>query len=804
MKGLRTLSFFLFFLLLTSVALGQAQEGVVKEIVVFGNERVAQEIILQEIKSKAGDPFSQEKVREDIKAIYRLGYFQDVQVDVSETEGAIILTFAVIEKPFVANIIISGNLKLSGEDIEEVIEVKRDSVLDMGKVRSSVTAVKKLYTSKRYFGSEVDYGVELQEGNRAVIHFDIVEGVKGYLTKIAFMGNEVFGSRRLKKVMKTKEKGWIWWLTKAGRLETDLLEVDISRVRSLYHDHGYVQVRVSEPEITLSKNKKSIQITIRIEEGDQYSLGNLDIQGDILTTKEALLKGLKSRVGKVYRSSVVQGDLLWLSDQYADEGYAYVDVVPLTMLDHEKRLVHLTYKIDKGVLVYINRIEITGNTKTRDKVIRRELKIAEGALFSATRVRKSRERVLRSGYFKEVDVAPSPTEKRDFIDLDIRVEEQQMGRLSFGAGYSSQFGVIGSVTLSHGNLFGRGYKASIKVELGGDTRNFNVSFADPRFLDTQYSAGFVGYNETTVYDTYAVDLAGGGISIGREITDTIRASIGYSFERVRIYDVYHTDGVIEVPDDPLTPLVDEYVAAIPPGGYQEGDYIYDQQGTSTTGKATLTLSRDTTNDPYYPTKGSAIWVSGTIAGLGGDNYFYSVNGGGSWFHPIVGDLVVNLRGNAGFIRPYNNTKVPIQEKLYVGGIKTMRGFEYGYAGPVAQSQTLYWDHDGDGTEDAPYSTIGGDPLGALNMVTFTTELLYPLSKAIGLRVAVFYDIGKGWGGGETKFDNSFFPVRHAVGAGIRWHSPFGPIRIDLGFNLDPRPGRGEKSNVWDFSMGAMF
>lgn len=808
MKEIKTLTLSIVALFLL-VASGLAQEGVIKEIVVFGNERVEQEIILKEIKSKPGEAFSQERVREDIKAIYRLGYFQDVQVDVSETAGEITLTFAVIEKPFVANIVISGNLKLDQKEIEEVIAVKRDEVLDMDKVRSSVQEINKLYTSKRYFGSEVNYSVDLQEGNRAVVYFEIVEGVKGYLTKIRFVGNEAFGARKLRSVIKTKEKGWFWWLTKSGRLETDLLEVDITRIRSFYHDHGYVQVRVGEPEITLSKNKKSIQITITIEEGDQYTLGSLDIQGDILTTKEELLKGLTSRVNKVYRSSLVQKDLLWLSDQYADEGYAYVDVSPLTRLDSEKKLVHLIYKIDKGMLVYINRIEIGGNTKTRDKVIRRELKIAEGDLFSSTRLRKSRERIMRSGYFKEVDLAPAPTERRELIDLDIRVEEQQMGRLEFGAGYHSEFGVVGSIGLSHGNLFGRGYQASIRAQVGQGIMDFTVSFTDPRFLDTPYSLGLVAYNETYEYNTYDTDVGGGGITIGREITDTIRADLEYRFERVKIYHVYSTDGKDAIQDDLSTPLpADEYVPPVPPSGYQRGDYIYDQQGTSTTGKATLTLTRNTIDNPYNPTKGSEIWVSGSIAGLGGDNSFYSAMAGASWFHPIVGDLVLNLRGKTGFIRGYSGKVVPLTEKFFVGGIKSMRGFEYGRAGPLG-SKPVYTAVDTGGTDSRPdtyelTSRANSEPIGALNMVTFTTEFTYPLSKALGLRGAVFYDVGKGWGGGETDFDNDFLPLRHAVGVGIRWFSPFGPIRIDWGFNLNPRSGRGEKSNVWDFSMGAMF
>jgi outer membrane protein insertion porin family len=735
----------------------------IKEIVVFGNERVDKAIILKEITSKVGEPLSQERIREDTKAIYRLGYFRDVQVDVSETKEGVVITFVVIEKPYVADIIISGNVKLNLEDIEKVIGVKRDSVLDMNTVSSSAEEIKKLYATKRYFGSEVDYRVDLEERNRAIVYFDIVEGVKGYLTKITFVGNKAFGSRRLKKIMQTKEKGWIWWITKSGRLETDVLEVDISRIRSLYYDHGYVMVKLSEPEITLSKNKKSIQVTISIEEGDQYRLGSLDITGDILTTKEELLKGLKSKVGKVYRSSVTQKDLLWLTDQYADEGYAYVDVSPLTMLDHEEKLVNLTYKIEKGVKANINRIEIEGNTKTRDKVIRRELKIVEGDLYNATRLRKSRQRVMRTGYFKEVDFAPSPTEKKELIDLGIKVDEAEMGRLEFGVGYGSATGVVGSVGLSHGNLFGLGYKAYLNAEVGQNVMDFKLGFDDPRFLDTPLSVGFDAYKQTFEYNTYDTDVTGGDIKIGWGITDTIRVDLSYLFERVRIYNI-------------------DYI-------YVPGDYIYDeaQKGATITSKATLTLTRNTIDNPYNPTRGSQIWIDGTIAGLGGDNYFYSARGGASWFHPIIGDLVLHLNGNIGIIRGYNNTDVPLPEKFFVGGIRTLRGFEYGMAGPVDRRE---------------------QPIGALNLVSFQTELLYPLSKALGLRGAVFYDVGKGWGTGGVQpyssIDDSFLPLRHGVGVGIRWYSPFGPIRLDWGYNLTPISGRGEKSNVWDFSMGAMF
>ena len=737
-------------LLLVLVAVGFAQQRLIRKIVILGNERISKEMILHEIKSKVEGPFSKDRVREDVKAIYRLGYFRDVQVDVSETKEGVILTFVVIEKPLIEDVVISGNLKLDRESIEEVIEVKRDSILDMGKVRSSAKEIKKLYTSKGYYGSEVDYRVEFIKGNKAVVYFEISEGVKGYIKKIKFVGNKAFSSRRLKRIMKTREKGWFWWLTKSGRLEMDVLEVDINRIKGFYLDHGYVMVKVSEPEITLSKDRKSIIITIKIEEGDKYRLGSLDIRGDILTIKEELLKGLKSRVGKLYRSSLVHKDLLWLSDRYADEGYAYVDISPMTRIEHEKRLVHLVFKIQKGVKVYIGRIEIKGNTKTRDKVIRRELKVAEGDLYSSTLLRKSRQRVKRTGYFKEVDFATTPTEKREIIDLDIRVEEAEQGALQFGAGYSSLYGVVGTVSLSHRNLFGFGYKAYAKATVGEDIMDFSLGFTDPRFLDTQFSVGFDAFNETYDYTTYDSRKTGGDLKIGREITDNIRADLAYLYERVKIYNIEE----------------------------EASDYIKSQLGTTTTSKVTLTVTRNTINDIFNPSRGSEIWVSGSIAGLGGDNYFYKAASGISWFHPIVGDLVLNLRGSIGIVRGYNGREVPLVEKLYVGGIRTLRGFEYGMAGPVDEEN---------------------EPIGALNMLTFSSELIYPLSKALGLKIAIFYDVGKG-------FDHwdEITPLRHAVGVGIRWYSPLGPIRIDWGYNLDRRPERGEKVSVWDFSMGMMY
>lgn len=742
--------FFLYLFLFLARSLFAAP--IIKEIVIVGNKRVKKDLIIHEIKSKPGSPFSRKTLSEDIKALFALGYFLDVQADVRETPEGVIITFAVIEKPTVEDVVISGCERLKREDVEGVIKVKKGDFLDLKDVRASQEAIRRLYTSKGYYGNEVTYEVSYRKGNKTVVYFDIVEGPKGYIKKIEFVGNKAFSSRKLRGLMRTKRKTFLSWLTKTGTLERDVLEVDLARIREFYRDRGYVTVKVKEPKITLSRDRRSIVITIEIEEGDRYRVGSVDIVGDILGKKEDLLKKLKVKKGKWYRSSLVHKDVLWLTDRYADQGYAYVDVSPLTSLDKERKLVHLLYKIEEGKLVYINRINIRGNTKTRDKVIRREIKVAEGELYSSTRIRESRRRLVKTGYFKDVDLSVSPTERKELVDLDVKVEEMQTGTLQFGAGYSSVYGAVGTISLSERNLFGRGYKVYARATLGGELIDFSLGATDPRFLDGPFSLGFDAFNVTHEFDTYDYRTTGGDIKVGREITDTIRADFTYLYERIKVFNV----------DD------------------EASDYIKSQRGTTLTSKVTLTLSRDTVNNPFFPTSGSEVWISGSNAGgpLGGDNYFYKFSGGFSWFHPLIGDLVLNLKGNVGIVRGYSGREVPLREKFYVGGMNTVRGFEYGMAGPVDENQ---------------------EPIGALNMVTFSTELLYPLSKALGLRLAVFYDVGKG-------FDHwsDVTPLRHGAGVGIRWYSPLGPIRIDWGYNLDRKPERGEKASAWDFSIGVLY
>jgi outer membrane protein insertion porin family len=419
-------------------------------------------------------------------------------------------------------------------------------------------------------------------------------------------------------------------------------------------------------------------------------------------------------------------------------------------VDPKNLLVHLTFDIEKKKRVSFEKIQIVGNTKTRDKVIRRELRVAEGELYSSTGLSKSRDRLKRTGYFKEVDFSTSRGSNDEKINLDIKVEEAPTGALSFGVGYSSIEAVVGTASISDRNLFGMGYHGALRFSLGEFTRDVRLSFTDPYFLGYPYAAGFDLYDENREFDTYSYKIVGGDLRFGKELTEILRADAMYKLEKIDVHGV--TEGASR--------------------------FIKEQEGKKTTSALSFSLTMDTRDDFFAPSRGARHSLSIQNAGgiLGGDNYFVKTTGETSWFFPMPLSTVLNLRGKVGFIEPYGGTQAPIYEKFFVGGLYTVRGFEWGMAGPFDENK---------------------EPLGSLKMAIFNSELIFPLAREIGLRGAVFWDIGKGF----NKLSD-ITPLKTGAGVGIRWFSPFGPIVIDIGFNLNPK--KGEKRSAIDFTAGSTF
>jgi len=732
------------------VRICDGEEDVIYRITVLGNVKVEEGVVRGAIKSREGGPFSPEQIREDLRSVFNLGYFTDVQVDIKSAPKGKEVIFVVSERPSIREVVITGNVKVKLDDIKEKVTLAPRSILNLDKVKENSEQIRKLYFSKGYYGVKVEHKIDYLETNEALVTFRIVEGPKGRIKKIVFKGNQKIKSSNLKKVMMTKQWNIFSILTKRGVLDEDILKNDIQLLTAYYFDHGYLDVNISEPKIDL-RDPKRIRIEIEIAEGPQYRLGTIDFKGDVLTTKETLFTIIKLKRNDVYSNSAIRRDISLLTEAFANQGYAYVEINPETSVDSKNLLVHLTFDIEKKSRVSFERIQITGNTKTRDKVIRRELRVAEGELYTISGMNKSRSRLKRTGLFKEVDFTTSRGSTDEKINLDIKVEEAPTGALSFGVGYSSIENVTGTVSLSERNLFGYGYQGILKVKWGAETQDVRLGFTDPYFLGYNFAGGIDLYHERLeIFETYKYKVAGGDLRFGKELTEKLRVDSMYKLETVDVY---------EVTED-------------------ASRYIKEQEGKATTSALSLTFTSDTRDDFYAPSRGARHSLFLQYAGgiLGGDNYFVKAVGETSWFFPLPLKTVLSLRGKVGVVEPYGGKKTPIYEKFFVGGLYTVRGFEYGTAGPIDENE---------------------DPLGSEKMVAFNAELLFPLSREIGLKGAIFWDIGKGFD--EWK---DITPLRTGAGVGLRWFSPLGPIHIDLGFNLDPEPG--EKRKVFDFTMGTVF
>jgi outer membrane protein insertion porin family len=740
---------------------------------ILGNVKVEEGVIRGAIKSREGGPFSVEKIREDLRSIFDLGYFTDVQVDIKPVSQGKEVIFIVVEKPSIKEILIKGNNKVKLGDIKEKVTLTPRSILNVEKVKENSEQIRKLYFSKGYYGIKVEYQVDYLETNEAVVTFVISEGPKGHIQKIVFKGNKRIKSSQLKKLMTTKRRNIFSIITKTGTLDEDVLKNDIQLLTAYYFDQGYLEAKVSEPKIDLS-NPKKIRIEIGIEEGPRYHLGNIDFKGDFLTTKEALFKVLKIKRGDVYSNTVIRREINVLTEKFANQGYAYVEINPEISTDNKNLLVHLTFDIDKKKRVFYEKIQVVGNTKTRDKVVRRELVVAEGELYNASNMNKSRERLKKTGFFKEVDFTTSRGSTEEKINLDVKVEETPTGAVTFGIGYSTIENVVGTASMSDRNLFGLGYSGNLKFNLGFETQNVRLSFTDPYFLGYRYTAGIDAYHERVEYfEEYKYKITGGDLRFGKELTNSLRVDAMYKLETIDVYDV--------VP----------YASTS----------IQEQKGKKTTSAISISPSIDTVDDYFNPRRGGkhSLFVQNAGGILRGDNYFVKLVAQTSWYFPLPLNTTLNLRAQAGVISGRAGREVPIYEKFYVGGINTVRGIEYGKAGPLDEFE---------------------EPIGSKKMAVFNAEFIFPLSRAIGLRGALFFDAGKGFDDGwksktwrwpidtpdnpvfTVKRRTGLFPLRFGAGPGIRWYSPFGPIRIDFGFNLNRK--KGEKAHVLEFTGGTIY
>ncbi|MDX9730554.1 MAG: outer membrane protein assembly factor BamA, partial [Bdellovibrionales bacterium] len=611
--------------------------------------------------------------------------------------------------------------------------------------------------------------------------FEIQENDKVKVKRITILGNKNITDGRIKGLLQTQEGGFFSFLSSSGSYKQDAFDRDVQLINYLYFNEGYVQIKVDRPQVYVTPDKKGIYITIRVEEGERFKVGSVDFAGDLLFSRSDLDESIEIDTAEWYHHETLLKDIRTIQAKYGDLGYAYANIIPRTRMRDADREVDLTFEIDKGNKVYFGRINMVGNSKTRDKVIRRELLIQEGELYNETRRRESVDNVRRLGFFDEVNFNSSaPADNQDLMNLDIVVKERNTGSIQVGAGYSSYSSFIFNGQVNQTNLFGRGQRLGLSIDFSSNQSLFNFNFTEPYFNDTLWSMGVDAYLSKRTTTEYEETKRGGALRVGYPITRFLRTFLRYKFESVEIGlgpDGDHQLFPVPTPADPN-----------PPG---------NPNGVTSSG--TLTLEYDSRNDRFTPSKGIYSSVSMEYAGLGGDHQFTKGLATARIYEQVVWDVVFRSNLTYGFIRSnVPGREPPFNELFLLGGANSLRGFSWFSVAKRKRSQKVYDDMIANGYSPEAAENRAWRPFGGTEQLFYQGELEFPLIKEAGIKGVLFYDIGNA---DDTLALSEF---RSNVGFGFRWFSPIGPLRFEWGFPLDRRPEFDERAIEFQFAIGAPF
>ncbi len=773
-------------LLLTAVeAVGQ-QFPRVRSIEIVDNTRVDEHAILVHIASEAGERISLPQLDADLRSVYGMGFFDDVQIEVEQIPGSneVDVLFRVVERPLIRDVTLEGDTEVKEEELEEALGVRGRTIYDPEKVRRGVEAARGLFEKEGYLDVVITPEMVPTGTGDVDLVYKIEQGEPIRVGEILFEGNENFSDRELKSIMATQEAWFLSWIFSSGTLNREDLKTDIERVTAFYFDHGYVNVKVEKPEVT--RDGDELLITTKIEEGEPYDFGEIRFAGDYqeeILTVENLQKSIEAQEGAVFRSSLLRTDVERLTDVYGDLGFAFANVEPETLIRPDEKKVDVTFRVSKGTPVKIGKIEVTGNTKTRDKVIRREMKINEQEKFSATNLRRSRDALQRLGFFSEVNVTTRKADEADQINVLVDLKEGSTGSFSAGAGFSSADSFLFNVRVSENNFLGRGLRVVANADIGSVRRNIFLSGTDPYFLDTNLL------------------MTGTIFTAQLQFPDFTREATGLSIRALYPFEALDIDRVKFLPFLPPVSLQDtrfglEYrlerakISDIAPDAPPS---IFASEGSTFISSIAPGILRNTLNHAFDPTDGSFQDFSFEVAGLGGETRFLKFSGRGRWFVPIyripgIGPLVFSSGGRVAWglgEEGISGKELPLIDRYFPGGINTVRGYEIRSLGPR------------ESTFNPQGEEINNQPIGGTNQLIVQTEIIFPLFQEVGLRGVAFFDLGNAWLQ-EDGIDVG--NLRYSTGLGIRWLSPFGPLRIEFGVPLNPE--ENEEKQPIQFSFGA--
>lgn len=747
------------FLSLSLTRIGFCQENIIR-IDIEGNRRIETDLIRINLSAKVGDPLSQETVSNDIKKIYKLGFFDDVSAEVEKTPEGVILIYNVKEKPVVVDLRIKGNKKIKTDEILKVIGVKEGRIIELEKVKMSAAAIKKLYLDKGYVAAEVNYDIEPKTEGTVGVTFDIKEGKKAFIKEVIIVGNKAIKTKKIKGVMQTKPKWFLTFITERGIYRQEESDRDSERIRALYLDNGYIDVKVSKPEVQYSEEKEGFVVTYRIEEGNQYQVKEIKVEGDLVASEDELMKLLTLQIGKPFSRAAIGEDISRLTTFYGDKGYAFANVDPDFKINRENLTVDISFKIEKGKEIYIRNIDIAGNIRTRDKVIRREIPIQEQRLFSSSKIQAIKPRIFRLGYFEEnIEVSTDRVpDTEDQLDINVKLKEKPTGFFSIAGGFSSVETFIFAGQIQESNLFGYGNSLSLSAQIGGVTRLFLANYTDPHFLDSNWVLDVLGFQTDREFQDFSRFSFGGSVTLGRRLFRDLTGRITYRLEHVDVDNVSE-DAFLLISETP------RLVSSVGVG------FVWD-----------------TRNNVLDATSGNISRAGVEFAGgpFGGNTDFIRYTASTRFFFPFYLNTVFSVAARYGLIDFRNlGNELLVSERFFLGGPNDLRGYEFRRVGPRVP------------TDDGGFVIIGG-----VQEVFFTAEYIFPLIPQVGFKGVVFFDMGNAFNDGQNL---SVDPrdLRKDYGFGIRWVSPLGPLRFEVGFPIgDTLPG--EDPYEVQFTVGTLY
>jgi len=755
----------------TSAFAAPADGPIVQRIDVEGNQRIEESTVLSYMVVREGQPYSQALVDQSLKTLFATGLFADVQIE-SANGGTFTVTVKVVENPIINRIAFEGNSKISQKTLDDEVQLKPRMVFTRAKVQSDVQRIIEVYRRSGRFAAQVEPKTVQLAQNRVDLVFEINEGPTTGVSRIIFIGNQAFSDSTLRDKIATGESIWWNFLQSNDNYDPDRLTFDREQLRRYYLSQGYADFRVVSAVAELAPDRSGFYITFTVEEGQKYDFGKVEIDTKL---KDIAVGDLQELIqfhgGEQYNAELIDKTVDALTLAAGTKGYAFVDIRPRVRRNKEERTVDVVFKIEEGPRVYIERINIVGNTRTLDKVIRREVRLVEGDAFNRVLINRSRSRIRGLGFFKKVEINEEPGSAADRTVLNVEVEEQSTGEFSVSAGFSSADNVVGAVSLTEKNLLGRGQFLRLQVSVSSIRQQIDLRFTEPYFLDRNMSAGFDLYNTHAVYDeqNYEADIRGVGLRLGFPLSEYGRMGLRYT---LRQDDVTSSSG---------------------------GQSL----GTTTLSQVGFTYAYDEKDDPIEPKNGVDFTLSSDVSGVGGDKKYIRTELSSNWYKRLwIDDLVLNVAAVGGYVVAYGDQKLEVNDRFFKGG-GSFRGFKTSGLGP----------RDTSGIDEGVTPLSVGGEMYAIG----TVELRFPnfLPDELGIKTSVFSDFGTvGVVQDKPACVNNHpalpgdicieddMSLRSSAGLSVYWNSPFGPVRLDFSKVLQKEDY--DQTEAFRFSAGTKF